>query len=142
MLLVGASACAAVPRDPDGTLERVREARTFSVGVIAPGPHATDRRHHEAFLDGVSRRTNASPAVTVGAAERLLSELEAGRLDLVIGELAERSPWREHVTMLPPLRAAAHGEAATVLAVAGRHGENAWLAVLFDEVTRINGAAR
>ena len=141
LLLGGTVACAAVPRDPDGTLDRVRAAGTFRVGVIAPGPPATQRPRHEAFLDGVSRRTRARATVTVGAAERLLSELEEGRLDLVIGELAAESPWRDHVTLLPPLRVHANADSATQLTVAGRHGENAWLSVLFDEITRSNGAA-
>jgi hypothetical protein len=132
--------CSSIPRDPDGTLERVSRDRSFSVGIVASGARDAVDPRPTLFLRRVAARTGAAARVHTGAAERLLSQLEHGELDLVIGELSDRSPWRERVTMLPKLGAPLDGRPDVALTVAARHGENAWLGLLFEEVVLAGGA--
>lgn len=124
--------CGAIPSDLDGTLERVRGERRFRVGVIAsPAPLAPDRAR--ALIAGLSSATGARASLELGAAESLLHRLEAGELDLVLGEFAETSPWKHQVTISEPV--AARGP--TVLAAAARNGENAWIALLSREAKAV-----
>ena len=128
--------CDAIPADPDGTLDRVRSERQFRVGLIASHgrPFAPDRAQD--LLKRLSRATGARAAVERGAAESLLTKLEEGRLDLVLGEFAEKSPWAAQVTLTEPIGASG----TTVLAAAARNGENAWIALVHREARAAAGA--
>lgn len=132
-LLLGATllmgGCDAIPADPDGTLERIRGEGRFRVGLIASttAPLAPDRAR--ALVDRLSRATGATAMVEEGAAETMLTRLEEGGLDLVLGEFSERSPWAPKVTVTEPI--AARGP--IVLAAAARNGENAWISLVFQE---------
>ncbi len=131
-LLVAAlavAACDAMPADPDGTLERVRGERRFRVGLIAAGAPALAPERARALLHGLSRATGARAAVEQGAAETMLTRLEEGGLDLVVGEFAEQSPWAAQVTLSEPIAT----EGRTILAAAARNGENAWIALVHRE---------
>jgi hypothetical protein len=123
------AACDAMPADPDGTLQRIRGERRFRVGLIAPTlpPLAPERAR--AFVQGLSRATGATATMEEGAAEALLTRLEEGELDLVLGEFSEQSPWAPKVTVTEPI--AARGP--IVLAAAARNGENAWISLVFRE---------
>jgi hypothetical protein len=135
LILLSTSGCDRIPRDPDGTLERVAAEGSFRVGVISPGPDWSDAGSYDAFLRHLAQRTRAQPRIVQGPTERLLSGLEDGELDLVIGELSAESPWRSRVTMLPPLEAQRSAGPPLELTVAARNGENAWIATLFDATT-------
>lgn len=137
LLLIGG--CSGIPRDPDGTRDRVARTGSFAVGIIASGAADDRDGRPAAFLERVATRTGATARTHAGTAERLLSQLENGELDIVIGELSEESPWRERVTILPPLGAPIDGRPGVALTVAGRHGENAWLGLLFEEITAAGG---
>lgn len=134
-LLAGA-ACGAIPKDPDGTLDRVRAERQFRVGLIASGaPVGADRQ--KLFLQGVGRAAGARPAIETGASDPLLAKLEEGELDVVVGEFAPQSPWALHVTMLPLLGEQISREGHVHLAAAARNGENAWIALLHEEAGKV-----
>lgn len=124
LLLAG---CGAVPVDPDGTLERIRGERRFNVGLIASGAPVAERA--QGLLGRLSRATGARASVEHGAAEALLTRLEEGELDLVVGEFAEKSPWAAQVTLTEPIAA----EGRMVLAAAARNGENGWIALVHRE---------
>jgi ABC-type amino acid transport substrate-binding protein len=124
LLLVG---CGSIPADPDGTLERVREERRFKVGLIAS--HTPPPRAAADFLRSLSRSTGAIPAVERGPADGLLTRLEDGELDLVLGEFAEESPWATKVTLSEPIL----GKGPTIFAAATKNGENAWIALVHRE---------
>lgn len=131
-----AAGCDAMPSDPDGTLERVRSERVFKVGLIAspapPPEQAAD------LLRRLTRATAARPALEPGSAEALLTRLEEGELDLVLGEFAEKSPWSAKVTLTDPI--ATHGP--TILAAAARNGENGWIALVHREARAAASAPR
>lgn len=132
LLLAG---CDAIPSDPDGTLERVRGERRFRVGLIASPVPPHDRAAE--LLRRLSRATGAKAAVERGPAEALLTRLEEGSLDLVLGEFAEKSPWAAQVTLTEPIGP----KGRTILAAAARNGENAWIALVHREA-RAASAAR
>jgi ABC-type amino acid transport substrate-binding protein len=131
-----AAGCDSIPADPDGTLERVRADRLFRVGLIAS--HAPPPNGAADLLRRLSRATGAKAAVERGPAEALLTRLEEGELDLVLGEFAEQSPWSAQVTLTEPIGA----RGATVLAAAARNGENAWIALVHREARAAASAAK
>lgn len=126
------AACDRLPRDPDGTLERVRAERVFRVGLIAAGDAPIGAERQRNFLDRVARATGATPQLTDGASEPLLIALEEGKLDLVIGPLSPESPWVSRVALLEPI-----GETETpqhlALTPIARNGENRWIMLLEAE---------
>jgi ABC-type amino acid transport substrate-binding protein len=130
------AACDAIPSDPDGTLERVRGERMFRVGLIAshapPSERATD------LLRRLSRATGAKATVERGPAEALLTRLEEGSLDLVLGEFAGKSPWAAQVTLTEPIGP----DGPVILAAAARNGENAWIALVHREARAAASAGR
>ena len=132
VLAVATAGCAEIPIDPEGTLKRVRAEGVFRVGIIAPGPHPGDHHRQQRLISEVARSTGARPLVGTGSAEHLLTAVEKGDLDLVIGALAQDSPWSKHVTLLPPLRTPAEDQSKSIptLHAVARNGENGWIALL------------
>lgn len=122
--------CAGFPKDPEGTLERIRSARQFRVGIIASGAVRMDPGRERAFLANVASAARAEPILVQGAAEPLLEDLEHGRVDLVVGELAADSPWATRVTILPPISVNHVGDRLTEVSAMARNGENAWIMLL------------
>ena len=142
LLALLAIGCQGIPRDPKGTLDRIRTERTFRVGLIAPGPDGPAATDHSVLVSRLASRTGAEPRIEHGAAERLLEELEKGDLDLVIGDMSSDTPWGTRVTLLPPLAEEERDGHTIALTVAARNGENAWITVLFEEVTALTGGSR
>jgi polar amino acid transport system substrate-binding protein len=112
-LLLMLAACG-VPRDPEGTLERVRQAGVIRVGV-------TDglREVERTIIEKVAREQRARVEWNDGNLEDHYEALEKYELDLVAGGISRHTPWskklgatrpydKEHVLAVPP-------------------GENAWL---------------
>jgi hypothetical protein len=129
--------CGALPRDPDGTLDRIRAERVFKVGLISSGDHRQAQEREQAFVQRVAAATGARPTVTEGAAEPLLTRLEAGELDLVIGMVSAKSPWMAQVAILRPLDEFP-GAPPLRLAPIARNGENAWI-MLLEREARVVG---
>lgn len=134
-LLLGG--CSEIPKDPEGTLDRIKAERAFRVGIIGSdgSPAGADRQR--LMLQRVVQATGAAADIERGATEPLLTRLEEGELDFVLGEIAPASPWGKRVTILPPL-----GEEVTkdghvhVVAIA-RNGENAWISLLYREARAV-----
>jgi ABC-type amino acid transport substrate-binding protein len=123
-LALMATACSDFPRDPEATLERVRASGAVRVGLIA----APQRRAQERdFLARLAEATGARPVFELGSTESLLTGLEEGRLDLVVGEISSDSPWATRATFIPPLDP---GQEGMVLTAAARNGENGWITLV------------
>ncbi len=121
------------PADPDGTLDRV-SGGTLRVGVspnqdwtvsgAGGDPTGIEVDLVERFADTI----DADIAWVEGGEERLMTDLEEGELDLVIGGLTDQTPWSEKAAITKPFtevngrngRLEKHVMAATV-------GENAFL---------------
>lgn len=129
-----AAGCDAIPKDPDGTLDRVRAQREYRVGLIA-GPSLGAGRQ-QLFLSRVSEAAGATPRISTDAAEPLLARLEAGELDLVIGAMTPHSPWSKHVALLPPLGEQVTRSGHLHLVAMAKNGENRWISLLHDSAIR------
>ena len=134
LALLGALAgagCDALPRDPEGTLERARGGVLRVGGAEAPpwlvrgadggatGPEA-DLVH--AFAHSIGARVEWR----WGSSDVHLRALAERELDVVAAGLTARTPWKAHVGVTRPWHT--DGEDERVLAVAS--GENATLVAL------------
>lgn len=100
--------CAAgIPRDPDGTLERVTDG-TLRVGVshnppwtdthTGRSPAGTEVRLVEQFAE----RLDADVDWTESTEATLVDALHRGELDLVIAGFADDTPWSEKAAVTRP----------------------------------------
>ena len=140
-LLLSCASCNDFPRDPDGTLERIRSEGSFKVGLVAPLSVQGSSPELVAFLAGVASATSARPAVSTGDTEPLLKLLEEGELDLVIGHFDKKSPWATMVEIGPALRTEQQGKAEIHLAPVMPIGENAWIALVEAEARNVGEKA-
>lgn len=125
-----------IPADPDGTLERITGGQ-LRVGV-SHDPPWTNLTQTEAPTgvepDLVRAFATAHEAEVVwepGGEEQLMTLLDTGRLDMVIGGLTSSSPWTSHAALTTPYAESTGPDGATekhVLAV--RTGENAFMVAL------------
>jgi polar amino acid transport system substrate-binding protein len=104
-LLVTAGACD-FPRDPEGTLDRVRGG-VLRAGVTASppwtllgpaGPHGIE----VTLVEQLAAETDATVQWVEGSEESLLAALELRELDLVVGGLTSTNPWAGKVTFTHP----------------------------------------
>jgi len=128
-LALGTAGCG-LPRDPEGTLERVR-AGTLRAGISARPPWAVLERGQAAGLEvelveAFARHLAARVVWSAGAESELLERLERGELDVVVAGLTRGTPWAERVALSQPHARAADGEHV----LATRRGENGWLLAL------------
>jgi hypothetical protein len=138
LLLPALSGCGEFPRDQAGTLDRVREKKVVRVGLVggaAPSPHAAKLR---ALVERSAAAAGARPQLVQEASEPLLLKLEAGELDLVVGEFDRASPWYRRVHLLPPLARVQSGEAEIETTAAARNGENAWIMLVEREAKALS----
>lgn len=130
--------CEAIPADPDGTTDRVREERLYRIGV-------TDRRilSHPAaqrFLAEVNGAVEAKPRIISGNGEQVLTLLERGEIDLTIEWMSPSSPWLRQLSALPPLEERTDGNGRLHLLAVAQSGENRWISILHRAATRAQAA--
>jgi hypothetical protein len=127
------TACADLPRDPAETTERVQRTHRIVLGAIdgvQPSPRA------EAVLDEIAARLDARIVRVGGHGEKLLDDLEKGKVDLVYGRFAMASPWATHVHFGSPLgRRDDVPEDERAPRFVFRNGENGWI-MLVEEAAR------
>lgn len=136
-LATGMAGCAvSVPRDPDGTLERVAGGN-LRVGVTANGKWASLRDGQEpqgiepALARSFASSISATPEWVTGSEQELTKALKEGELDLVIGGFAADTPWVTHAGTTRPYTESKDAFGKTV-----KHvflvplGENAFLLAL------------
>lgn len=136
--LVPAAACG-LPRDSDGTLERVRGG-TIRVGFAIDTPWVTDSAGMAGGVEGrivhgLARSLGARVEWTHGHESELLTALHDRELDLVVGGLTTDSPWKARIAFTKPYHVdsgfvvrsmkAKRREEKHVLALPP--GENGWL---------------
>jgi len=90
-----------VPADPDGTLQDVSGGE-LRVGVSADeglADTSTDTPSGSLIdlVDGFAESIDAEIEWTVGSEETLVTMLEEGDLDLVVGGLTDQTPWADRV---------------------------------------------
>lgn len=132
-----ATACGDFPRDPDGTLERVRSEGSFRVAIVMAPAGGGPTAEVTALLRSIGKSAGAKPRLVWGEAEPMLNRLEQGELDLVVGRFEKKSPWARLVTIGPPLRREKQGKVEFHLAPVMRNGENAWIGLVEREARNL-----
>jgi hypothetical protein len=134
IVAVAALAGCDLPRDPEGTLNRVRGG-TMRVGMVVDTPWVTDSGEgaggiERTIVDDLARALGAKVEWRRGPAEKLLETLHERDLDLVIGGFTTKSPWKQQVALTKPYytdTTVVRGERKEEPhAVAVAPGENAW----------------
>ncbi|WP_166039849.1 hypothetical protein [Sphingosinicella sp. YJ22] len=130
--------CGGVPRDQQGTLERIAEMQEVRVGVIAAAAQSPHFARLRDFVERSSAAAGGRPRVEDGTAEALLLRLEAGQLDLVVGEFDRASPWYRRVHLLPPIATRSEGDSEIEATAAARNGENGWIMLIEREARALS----
>lgn len=137
----GLTGCSlSVPSDPHGTLAAVTGG-TLRVGVTANAEWVELPEGAQPDLDpqGVepdlvrdfAAGRQADIAWSQGSEAALVDDLKHGELDLVIGGLADDTPWSKDAGMTRPYRETTDERGKTVKHIMlVRHGENAFLVAL------------
>ncbi len=124
------------PRDPEGTLERVRGGE-LRAGVVESPPwtEVPDSGRPSGIevdlVEDFARRLDAEVVWVSGSESHLIRSLESGELDVVAAGLTETAPWEKHAALTRP-----HAEIATPdgrtekMVLATRLGENGFLTEL------------
>lgn len=133
VLAVLLTGCASLPRDPGGTLERIRSTGILRVGAspsegfvtveggTVTGPEADLAT---AFADSLGAAVEWHP----GGEAELVAAMEDGRLDLIVAGLTDETPWADKVSLTRPWATSEGRRTKHVLAVP--LGENATLVAL------------
>ncbi len=117
-----------LPRDPEGTLDRV-QGKFMRVGVVESAPWTIveedgDRAGVEVeLIRGLAAELGAEIEWIDGPEAEIFESIELGNLDLAIGGFTADNPWSSKVSFIQPYFTL--GEDQHVMAVP--HGENAWI---------------
>ena len=140
-MLVLLAGCSDIPRDPAGTLERVRQSGLMRIGVVSDAGAPIDEQDG-GFIGRLAAETGSRPEITRGAAETLLPAVERGDLDIVIGRFTPDTPWRDRVTLLPQPGWMTSGKGQAAPGVMVRNGENGWIALVHRHAAVLGASAR
>jgi ABC-type amino acid transport substrate-binding protein len=128
VLLIGLAGCGLeVPSDPNGTLDAAVDG-TLRVGA-SPDPTLVEVRGEEVsgaeveLVEAFASSIDARIDWTVGGEEQLVTGLEDGELDLVIGGITDQTPWVDHagVSRSYPEMPGAAGRSIVVLVPLGEN---------------------
>lgn len=136
-----AGGCGVIPKDQDGTLERVRQFREVRVGLVATGSPPAQLSALHRLAERSAAAAGARATIRPDSAEKLLLQLEEGELDLVIGEFDQASPWSRRVHLLPPLATRQILGRRLETTAAARNGENAWIMLVEREARALANAS-
>ncbi len=127
--------CAAIPADPEGTLERV-SGGVLRVGMSQHEPWTAlddgERSGVEVrLIEEFAAERDADVEWHDGGEEALIGQLHRGELDVVVGGLTEKSPWVTQAALTRPYVVLTSPEGSPEPHVlAARMGENALLVAL------------
>lgn len=125
LALLVLTACGTIPRDPDGTLERVRSEGVLRVGAsdgaervevhVEQGEREAQVRGAEADLvAGFAEQIGAEVEWTIGGETELMHAMQRGELDVIVGGLHSDSPWADVVSLTRPYAESTDPEGTTV----------------------------
>jgi len=128
VLLLILTACG-MPRDIEHTTEDVEERGYIRAGAVvrAADPSSLDGGSPAGYeadvVSGYAESLGVEVRWEVGSESELMTALEEGGLDIVVGGIESSSPWSKHVGLSAPI--SPQGTPHLVAAV--RQGENRWL---------------
>jgi ABC-type amino acid transport substrate-binding protein len=116
-----------LPRDPEGTLERI-EGSSMRIGITDSPPWTVVTEGEPtgvevALTEQLARDLDAEIEWVKGSESEILEEIELGHLDLAIGGFTADNPWSKKVTFIQPYYVLGDDEHV----MAAPHGENAWI---------------
>ncbi|WP_091702860.1 hypothetical protein [Microbacterium sp. cf046] len=130
--VVALAGCASIPRDPDGTLERITGGELRVGASPAAGLVEVDGADVSGPLADVVERFaeehDARAVWTVGSEEDLVYDIEQGTLDMAIGGMTAATPWTVSVGVTRGYPQLGSGAAPIVMFVP--LGENGFLSAL------------
>ncbi len=125
LFALSVAGCNAYPMDPEGTTQHIEETGSMRTGIVA-SPDMDEGAARD-FAGRLARHLSAKPDYATGSAAILLRRLEEGELDIVVGDFAADSPWKEKAALTAPIVARNPPKDEPVLRGAVRKGENRWL---------------
>lgn len=144
LLALIASGCD-LPRDPEGTLDRVRGG-VLRVGLVEQEPWVRDAEGEPTgaevtLVRELAAELGATPEFHPGGETELFERLEKFELDLVVGGITDATPYAKHVGLT--LHHTKREEAGTTRSYvfATPPGENDWLLTLDRFLYRQRGRA-
>lgn len=132
------AACDQLPRDPEGSLDRIRQSGLLRVGIAGPSHSAAATR----LVAALAAQTGTHPRLRRGSLEPLIADLDADRLDLIIAEMSESSPWMTRIAPGPALRVRNIGEERLEERALAKNGENRWIVLMETASRRIANSSR
>jgi hypothetical protein len=132
--------CEGVPRDPGETSQRVMRDKAFRVGFVSPD--ISREIQTTRLIDQLEKTTGARSEVVAGSGEALLTRLQNGEVDILIGRFQAESPWASEVSMGPALSKSGTPGNPLELKAAMRNGENRWIMQIERASRMIRGEAR
>ena len=122
-----------LPRDPEGTLDRIT-AGDISIGRIAGSkPDPTEEKVLQSLLSSLQ----ATPHYETGDAEHLVARLETGKIDLMLGGLPEDTVFAERIGLTKPVGQAEIGGEPKRTVFAVRSGENGFLKAVNERIAAV-----
>jgi ABC-type amino acid transport substrate-binding protein len=133
----------AVPADPHGTLDRI-DGGSLRVGVTENAPWveldgAEPTGSEAELISDFADEQNATIDWTEGSEAVLVSALERGELDVVIGGFLDDTPWSDKAAATRPYTESEGPDGPEKHVMLARMGENALLVALeehLDEASR------
>jgi ABC-type amino acid transport substrate-binding protein len=142
VLAVAMAGCGiGIPRDPEGTLDRVRGGE-LRAGVSPNGEFVTVEGNEPdgsevAAIEEFAASLDADVTWTIGSEEALVRGLEAGEIDLVAGGLTDQTPWIDKAGVTRPYTETTDAQGKTLKVVMlVPLGENAFLSEVETFFTR------
>lgn len=134
LLAVFCLAACDMPRDPEGTLDRVRGG-ILRVGVVEQAPWIRSTNGEPDGAEAVlvrelARELGATVEWHPGGETDLLERLEKFELDLVVGGITRATPWASRLGMTLHYAKLKRGDTVREHVFAAPPGENAWLLTL------------
>ncbi|MFL6527885.1 MAG: transporter substrate-binding domain-containing protein [Chthoniobacterales bacterium] len=132
MIAVQSPARAAIPADPERTLEHVQGGR-LRVGIVENPPWVVRSDGAPAGIEGelvqqLAKELGATPEWHWGGEQAHMEALQRFELDLVIGGITKQTPWKKTVGMTDTY--------FDKHVIATAPGENAWIKRLDEFLSR------
>jgi ABC-type amino acid transport substrate-binding protein len=130
--VVALAGCAPIPRDPDGTLDRVtggelRVGASPAEGLVEIADGTVSGPLVD-IVEGFAEQHDARAVWTIGSEEDLVFDIEQGSLDMAIGGMTDKTPWAVAVGVTRGYPELDPGTAPVVMFVP--LGENGFLSAL------------
>ena len=120
LLLLTLAGCDLLPRDPDGTLDHIRQTKIMRIGTTDLAPD--QRPVAVKIIATLAHQTGAKPRIFATTTEPGFAALDEGRLDLLLTPVDEDSPWAKEVAFGPPLARSGSKDHPITLVAAMKNG--------------------